>query len=381
MPRATRRRGRARRPRSCAPERGTPCPLDGEARCPASPRCSRSSASSVSRAKRSPWLSTADAVSAPTSSEKGRTAYPRASTSADDSPLHVVELGAILRKATPAGAVGEHAVVELVGRADAALLERGRDPVDPVRERRFCLCIVDATVASAGRLPYRRARGRRLLHLSRLPATSARARSCAGSCGAVRALRPGSARRARASPSDHNLERTGAPPRWAGVAGDALKWGLERAGGYGGDFATVLASLATGEPSRRRLLHGGHGRDPAHAPARAPGRLRPPLVYVAIGLPERLAQLRSDRMRRLYASALGSCASVIAYSAVRGRRASRLARAPWLCHASRVRPLRRRRRRPSRRFASRPPSTSSRSAPTRIATSRSSCASRRACPL
>jgi len=37
-------------------------------------------------------------------------------------------------------------------------------------------------------------------------------------------------------------------------------------------------------------------------------------VYVAIGLPERLAQLRSERMRGLYASALGSCASVIAYS-------------------------------------------------------------------
>ena len=102
-----------------------------------SPRCSRSSASSVSRAKRSPWLSTADAVSAPTSSEKGRTAYPRASTSLDDSPLHVVELGAILREATPAGAVGENAVVQLVRRAYAALLERGRHPVNPVRERRF----------------------------------------------------------------------------------------------------------------------------------------------------------------------------------------------------------------------------------------------------
>ena len=44
------------------------------------------------------------------------------------------------------------------------------------------------------------------------------------------------------------------------------------------------------------------------------GRVRPPLVYVAIGLPERLARLRSARMRRLYASALGSCAVVVAYS-------------------------------------------------------------------
>ncbi|MBA3567579.1 MAG: hypothetical protein H0W31_12110, partial [Actinobacteria bacterium] len=29
----------------------------------------------------------------------------------------------------------------------------------------------------------------------------------------------------------HNLERQGAPPRWARVGGEALKRGLERAGG------------------------------------------------------------------------------------------------------------------------------------------------------
>ena len=44
------------------------------------------------------------------------------------------------------------------------------------------------------------------------------------------------------------------------------------------------------------------------------GRVRPPLVYVAIGLPERLARLRTARMRRLYADALRSCAVVVAYS-------------------------------------------------------------------
>ena len=37
-------------------------------------------------------------------------------------------------------------------------------------------------------------------------------------------------------------------------------------------------------------------------------------MYVAIGLPERLARLRSARMRRLYADALRSCAVVVAYS-------------------------------------------------------------------
>jgi glycosyltransferase involved in cell wall biosynthesis len=44
------------------------------------------------------------------------------------------------------------------------------------------------------------------------------------------------------------------------------------------------------------------------------GRLRPPLVYVAIGLPERLARLRTERMRTFYASALASCAAVATYS-------------------------------------------------------------------
>ncbi len=44
------------------------------------------------------------------------------------------------------------------------------------------------------------------------------------------------------------------------------------------------------------------------------GRVRPPLVYVAIGLPERLAQLGSERMRRLYARSLASSAAVLTYS-------------------------------------------------------------------
>ena len=111
----------------------------------------------------------------------------------------------------------------------------------------------------------------------------------------------------------HNLERTGAPPRWARLGGQAFKRGLDRAGGYGGDFATVLASLRQANKADVVFSTVDTVAIPLMLLGRA-GRLRPPLVYVAIGLPERLSQLRSKRMRRLYASALGSCAAVIAYS-------------------------------------------------------------------
>ena len=137
------------------------------------------------------------------------------------------------------------------------------------------------------------------------------------------AATPGSAERyvlsgldqlaARGLSVGHNLERTGAPPGWARIAGDALKWGLERTGGYGGDFATVLASLRRANRADVVLSTVDTVGIPLMLLARA-GRLRAPLVYVAIGLPERLAHLRSDRMERLYSAALGSCASVIAYS-------------------------------------------------------------------
>jgi glycosyltransferase involved in cell wall biosynthesis len=42
--------------------------------------------------------------------------------------------------------------------------------------------------------------------------------------------------------------------------------------------------------------------------------VRPPLVYVAVGLPERLDRLGNERMRRLFAGALATCAAVVAYS-------------------------------------------------------------------
>jgi glycosyltransferase involved in cell wall biosynthesis len=111
----------------------------------------------------------------------------------------------------------------------------------------------------------------------------------------------------------HNLERSEPPPAWARAAGGAVKRGLEAAGGYGGEFPTVLASLRIANRADVVLSTVDTVGIPLMLLKRA-GRVRPPLVYVAIGLPERLAQLRSERMRRLYASALGSCTAVLAYS-------------------------------------------------------------------
>lgn len=113
--------------------------------------------------------------------------------------------------------------------------------------------------------------------------------------------------------TSHGLERPGAPPVWARAAGAACKSVLERAGGYGGDFATVLASLRRANRADVIVSTVDTVGIPLVLLARA-GRVRPPLVYVAVGLPERLARLRSERMRRLYARALGSSAAVLAYS-------------------------------------------------------------------
>ena len=110
----------------------------------------------------------------------------------------------------------------------------------------------------------------------------------------------------------HNLERSGPAP-WARLAGGALKRGLERAGGYGGDFATVLSSL--GRLNRADVVFSTV--DTVGIPLILLARsraVRSPFVYAAIGLPERLEQLRSRRMERLYARALGSAAAIVAYS-------------------------------------------------------------------
>jgi glycosyltransferase involved in cell wall biosynthesis len=84
-------------------------------------------------------------------------------------------------------------------------------------------------------------------------------------------------------------------------------------GGCGGDFALALASLRAANRARVVFSTVDTVGLPLVLLKRA-GLLRPPLVYAAIGLPERLRRLRSARMRRLYASAFGRCAAVVAYS-------------------------------------------------------------------
>jgi glycosyltransferase involved in cell wall biosynthesis len=110
----------------------------------------------------------------------------------------------------------------------------------------------------------------------------------------------------------HNLERP-APARWARITGAALKRGLEGAGGYGGDFATVLSSL--GRLNRAGVVLSTVDTVGIPLMLLARGRVvRSPFVYTAIGLPERLVQLRSRRMERLYAQALGAASGIVAYS-------------------------------------------------------------------
>jgi glycosyltransferase involved in cell wall biosynthesis len=110
----------------------------------------------------------------------------------------------------------------------------------------------------------------------------------------------------------HNLERS-TPSGWARVTGAVLKRGLEGAGGYGGDFATVLSSL--GPLNRADVVFSTVDTVGIPLMLLARGRVvRPPFVYAAIGLPERLVQLRSARMERLYARALGAASAIVVYS-------------------------------------------------------------------
>jgi glycosyltransferase involved in cell wall biosynthesis len=113
----------------------------------------------------------------------------------------------------------------------------------------------------------------------------------------------------------HNLERAGRPPLWARTLDRTINAALHRAGGYGGDLASVLASL--------RLANAGDvvfsTVDTVGIPLmllKRAGLLRPPLVYTAVGLPERLVQLRTDSARQLYAAALRRTQAIVAYSAV-----------------------------------------------------------------
>lgn len=112
----------------------------------------------------------------------------------------------------------------------------------------------------------------------------------------------------------HNLERGGTPSRWARGTRRTMNVALDAGGGIGGDFATILDS--------REAMNDADvvfsTVDTVGIPLvllKCARLVRPPLVYTAIGLPERLARLRNERVRRLFRSALRSTHTVIAYSA------------------------------------------------------------------
>jgi len=112
----------------------------------------------------------------------------------------------------------------------------------------------------------------------------------------------------------HNLERDGLPPLRARLADLAVNRPLYAVGGYGGDFASVLASLRRINAADVVLSTVDTVGIPLILLKRV-GLVRPPLVYVSIGLPERLVQLRGPRMRRLYRHALRRARAIVAYSA------------------------------------------------------------------
>jgi glycosyltransferase involved in cell wall biosynthesis len=112
----------------------------------------------------------------------------------------------------------------------------------------------------------------------------------------------------------HNLEGgRHRPPAWARLADRAISALLRRTGGYGGDFASVLASLRAANAADVIFSTVDTVGIPLVLLGRA-GLVRPPIVYAAIGLPERLVQLRGRWMRRLYARALRRCRTIVAYA-------------------------------------------------------------------
>ncbi|MFY9578111.1 MAG: glycosyltransferase family 4 protein, partial [Gaiellaceae bacterium] len=117
----------------------------------------------------------------------------------------------------------------------------------------------------------------------------------------------------------HNLERGGPPAPWARVAGTTLNAALYRAGGYGGDFTSVLASRRELNAADVVLSTVDTVGIPLILLKRA-GLVRSPIVYIAVGLPERFVQLRGERLQRLYRRAFRGTEAILAYSAAEADR-------------------------------------------------------------
>jgi len=111
----------------------------------------------------------------------------------------------------------------------------------------------------------------------------------------------------------HNLERD-VTPAWARATARVANAGLDAAGGPGGDFASILASLRTANSADVVFSTVDTVGIPVMLLKRA-GAIRPPIVYASINLPERLERLRGERIHRLFRHALRSARTIIAYAA------------------------------------------------------------------
>lgn len=111
----------------------------------------------------------------------------------------------------------------------------------------------------------------------------------------------------------HNLAPGTAPSRATRAAADGFNRLLRNVGGYGGDFASVLACRR--EIARADVVFSTV--DTLGIPlallrsSRAVARV--PVVYVSVALLDRIGRLRGERMHRRYREAIGSVAAVVAY--------------------------------------------------------------------
>lgn len=197
-----------------------------------------------------------------------------------------------------------------VCRPDPASLERRRDMVDPRRES--CLRPVHRIptlphVSAAVPTP-----APTVFFLYRESKLRRDALGAPVGAGARYSLYGFDELAAAGFPVRHNLEPGATPGAAARAAGAVLDRAVRVAGGYSGDFATVLAC-------RRRLnavdvvfsTVDTVGIPLALGASR--GLVRTPIVYAAIGLPERLEQFRTERARRMFRDAYRRLHTIVAY--------------------------------------------------------------------
>jgi glycosyltransferase involved in cell wall biosynthesis len=111
---------------------------------------------------------------------------------------------------------------------------------------------------------------------------------------------------------EHDLEPRFEPTARTRTAARALDRTVRLGGGYSGDFARVLASLGALNVADVVFSTVDTVGIPLALLGRL-GRVKPPVVYAAIGLPERLVQLRGPMAIRVFREAFRRLHTVVAY--------------------------------------------------------------------